>query len=316
VLGDICGAGAKLPGYSRAFADQVARLIAPLPEAMVAHSAVPPIRDRTVHLERSYRFDERSGIYALSRAINAGEATESLALLGQGAARPALAAPHIDLVLVELRHPEELASAMRTRIVDGYRPAVVATDPGEALAALDGFRVLCAHRRGPFGAEQLNAQVRRWLAAEGLVVPVDDWYAGRPILVAENDYDLQLFNGDTGMILPEARGTAALRAFFPGASGAGARSLPLSRLPAHETVFAMTIHKSQGSEFDHVVVVLPERESPILTRELLYTAVTRASRSVTVVGTAAVIAHSIGQRVCRASGIREQLWCSSRACAR
>jgi exodeoxyribonuclease V alpha subunit len=126
-------------------------------------------------------------------------------------------------------------------------------------------------------------------------------------MVTRNDYGLGLFNGDVGVLWPDASGGGSLRAFFPVAGG-GLRAVPPGRLPPHETVYAMTVHKGQGSEFDEVLLVLPDRPSPVLTRELLYTAVTRARRRVEIWGTESVVAAAVGARVQRTSGLRDALW--------
>jgi exodeoxyribonuclease V alpha subunit len=187
-------------------------------------------------------------------------------------------------------------------------------------------------RQGPYGAGAVNDRVERMLAGEG-GVERGVWYACRPVMVVRNDYGLKLFNGDVGLILPAdpaheqatlpapatqaalhggsgrsiGQGDGVWRAWFPGPGG-DFRSFPTARLPAHETVFAMTVHKSQGSEFDDVLLILPDRPSPVLTRELVYTAVTRARRSVTVCGCADVFKTAVARRVERSSGLRDALW--------
>jgi exodeoxyribonuclease V alpha subunit len=180
----------------------------------------------------------------------------------------------------------------------------------EALAALDAFRVLAAHRAGRFGVAGLNDALLDALVGER-TLPRDartaPWYHGQPVLVTENDPQLELANGDVGVVLRDGDAAGTLRAWF--ATGDGRqRAVAPARLPAHETVFAMTVHKSQGSEFQDVLVVLPPRPSAVLTRELLYTAVSRARTQVTVVGSEATIRAAIDARVQRASGLREALW--------
>jgi len=156
------------------------------------------------------------------------------------------------------------------------------------------------------GVEPVNAAVEGWLADEGLIRPEGRWYAHRPVLVTQNDYGVRLFNGDAGVVLPDE--TGELRVWFPGEAGGPPRALHPARLPPHASLWAMTVHRSQGSEFDRVVVLLPPQVSRILTRELLYTAVTRAKRQVTVVGSEEVIGGAVDRRVQRASGLRELLW--------
>src|SRR5205085_160273 len=154
---------------------------------------------------------------------------------------------------------------LRDAACRGFGVYLRAHDPRERLSRLGNFRVLCAHRRGPRGVEQINQQIEAALADAGLIRPSSVLYAGRPVMVTRNDYLLELFNGDVGIISDEDG--EARTAIFPGNQEAVRRLAP-SRLPAHQTVFAMSVHKSQGSEFEEVAVILPERASPVVTREL------------------------------------------------
>jgi exodeoxyribonuclease V alpha subunit len=180
-------------------------------------------------------------------------------------------------------------------------------DAAAALTALGTFRLLCAHRRGPHGVATWTAQIERWLASEldGFDTGDRD-YVGRPLLVTRNDYELGLNNGDTGVIV--ASGPDRLTAAFE-RSGDLVSFAP-TRLDAVETVYAMTIHKSQGSQFDTAAVLLPDPASRILTRELLYTAVTRARSHLILVGTEKMVRAAVERPVARASALRERLWSS------
>ena len=200
-------------------------------------------------------------------------------------------------------------------VVPRLRAVLEASGPAEALAALGSFRVLCALREGPWGVGAFNELVERALRRAGLVPRDREAYRGRPVMVTRNDYATGLFNGDVGVFWSDTAAGGALRVFFP-APGGGLRALLPARLPAHETVYAMTVHKSQGSEFDEVLLVLPERVSPVLTRELLYTAVTRARAGVEIWGPEATVAAAVGARVERASGLRDALWGDAPARAR
>jgi exodeoxyribonuclease V alpha subunit len=170
----------------------------------------------------------------------------------------------------------------------------------EALEALGTFRLLCAHRRGPEGVATWTDRMESWTASDER----ERWYAGRPLLVTENDYELGLFNGDTGVIVQPApdRLTAAFE------RGGVIVELSPSRLVAVDTVYAMTIHKSQGSQFQTAAVLLPSPASRILTRELLYTAATRAREQLILAGTEEAIRTAVARPVARASGLRERLW--------
>lgn len=129
----------------------------------------------------------------------------------------------------------------------------------------------------------------------------------RPIMVTENDYNLQLFNGDVGLILPDPENLQSVRAFFKGEDGI-LRGLAPALLPGHETVFALTVHKSQGSEFNRVLLILPDRDSPLLTRELLYTAITRGREKVEIWGRKSIFVSGVKRRIKRTSGLAEALW--------
>ncbi|WP_159426357.1 ATP-binding domain-containing protein, partial [Mycolicibacterium vaccae] len=176
--------------------------------------------------------------------------------------------------------------------------AALLGDGAAALSVLDGHRLLCAHRRGPFGVAHWNRQVERWLA-ESTGQPVwAQWYPGRPLLVTANDYGLGVYNGDTGVVVASPDG---LRAHV------GAQRFAPGRLGEVDTMFAMTIHKSQGSQADEVTVLLPPPDSRLLTRELFYTAVTRAKKRVQVVGTEDAVRAAIDRRATRASGLAQRL---------
>jgi exodeoxyribonuclease V alpha subunit len=180
------------------------------------------------------------------------------------------------------------------------------------MERLGDLCVLCAHRSGPLGVAGVNAQVEAWLSeGESPVIPKRadrlGWYAGQPLLVTENDHAAGLMNGEVGVVAREPEPGGALRAYFSDGRG-GLRKLPLARLPQHVTHFAMTIHKSQGSQYRHAIVVLPQQPSPIVTRELLYTGLTRASAQATVIGPVEVIRAAVATRVQRASGLGEKLW--------
>jgi exodeoxyribonuclease V alpha subunit len=181
--------------------------------------------------------------------------------------------------------------------------AARAGDGEGALACLSAHQVLCGHREGPFGVAQWSAQAESWLreavpgyAAEGR------WYVGRPLLVTSNDYQLRLFNGDTGVVVDDAgrRRAAFLR------NGAVDLLAP-SRLSDVQTVHAMSVHRAQGSQFERVTLVLPPLDSPLLTRELLYTGLTRAKEFVRIIGSRDALAAAVRRPIVRASGLRQRV---------
>jgi exodeoxyribonuclease V alpha subunit len=303
VLGDLCGpqrepcyspglisslesvAGARLPPDAR-----LEGPVAPTPNAM---------GDTVALLRRSYRFGSDSGIRRLASAVNRGDGPGALAVLG---------ADHEDARRVDLdldKNPTALGDFIADFVVPRHRRLLDAGDPTRALRALGAYRVLCAVREGPFGLHSVNRLAERALTSAGLIRPEGGRYAGQPVLVTANDYDLGLYNGDVGLLLPDpVDGT--LHAWFEGPTGP--RRLSPQRLPPVETLFAMTVHKSQGSEFDEVALILPRHDSRALTRELIYTGITRARRSVILAGSADRLIQGVARRVERSSGLRDALW--------
>lgn len=287
-----------------------------------------PLAQRTVMLRHSRRFSATSGIGQLAAAINAMDTV---------AASQLLAKPTADVVHVSAADPG--ADVLRELVREGYAnfsqildqpPAWQEHRKGAAtlsvgndvrwhrwarqlLKAFDEFRLLCAVREGPWGTKAMNTLVEQWLGVCAGEVAVDDqsWYAGRPVMLTKNDYSLGLMNGDIGIVvaLPDDTGKNRLRVVFPHSDDSElVRFVLPGRLPAVETVYAMTVHKSQGSEFDHTVLVLPDTSAPILTKELLYTGVTRARRQLSLVSPdSQVLERAISRRVRRYSGLRDRL---------
>ena len=179
------------------------------------------------------------------------------------------------------------------------------------FAAFGQYRLLVALRNGQSGVEQVNRQVEQLLVQHRLLPPRPEkglWYAGRPVMISRNDYDLGLFNGDVGITLWHTDGVKPqLKVAFPDSDG-GIRWFLPSRLPAHETAFAMTVHKSQGSEFTRVCLLLPYEWQSVITRELIYTAITRAREQFDVFSSSDSWERGVRARVQRASGLREALW--------
>ncbi|ORW05004.1 exodeoxyribonuclease V subunit alpha [Mycobacterium kubicae] len=242
-------------------------------------------------LQTSHRFGESIG--ELASSIRAGDADRVVAVLRT---------PDDHIEWIDTDDPTE--QLRKVLVPHGLllRQAAVLGDASAALATLDEHRLLCAHRRGPYGIQHWNRQVERWLS-EATGEPIwSSWYAGRPILVTANDYGLGVYNGDTGVTVV-AEG--ALRAVIAGADEPHA--FATSRLSDVETVHAMTIHKSQGSQADEVTVLLPSADSRLLTRELFYTAVTRAENKVRVVGPEADVRAAVAHRAIRATGLRRRL---------
>jgi exodeoxyribonuclease V alpha subunit len=206
----------------------------------------------------------------------------------------------------QIQPARSLPAAVRDEALRAYRHLLETDEPVEALARLGEFQILCAVRSGVFGVTELNRLVEQSLVDAGLLKKEGPWYCGRPVMITQNDYNLRLFNGDVGIVLADKEANGEMRVFFAHADGL--RKFPPSRLPQNETVFAMTIHKSQGSEFDSILIVLPGEDLPILTRELIYTGLTRARNHIEIWSPETVLRATISKRVSRSSGLRDALW--------
>jgi len=295
VLGDVVG-----PARDRLLMSPPARTLLSQSTGHDVAADEPPrgttIADGIVVLDRVHRFGE--GIATLADAIARGDADEVITVLD---AAPA----GVSWIPVDVADPaSEIALApIRDRAVSAGRTVIEVARAGaarEAIDALATFRVLCAHRRGPQGVASWNNRIESWLDIEAGA----DWYHGRPLLVTENDYELQLYNGDMGVVVQSD--ADRISAAFERSGEIQLFSPP--RLKAVDTVYAMTIHKSQGSQFDTAAVLLPDPSSRILTRELLYTAATRARELLILTGTAESVRAAVERPVARASGLRRRLW--------
>ena len=280
-----------------------------MPEsAATSDEAVFNMANAVAELKVSRRFTADSGIGQLAAAVNAGQSQRALAVFGQF---PML----LQLRLHETATESSISglALWEQDLLSGYREycELLSTPEGQqggaALQAFGRFQALVAVRQGAFGVEYLNRHTEQLLTRYGLLKrPLDSvWYAGRPVMISRNDYDLGLFNGDIGVTVQNPDG--GLRVAFESRDGDIRYLLP-SRLPSHETSFVMTVHKSQGSEFEQVMLLLPEQWQPVITRELVYTAITRARQSFILLTSPAVWQRGLGQRVERASGLRDALW--------
>ncbi|TXG87734.1 MAG: exodeoxyribonuclease V subunit alpha [Zoogloea sp.] len=323
VLGELCRRAAE-GHYTPDTVAWLAGVTGEQVPAGLVDAAGTPLDQAVAMLRHSHRFSSTSGIGRLAAAVNGGEA---------GAAEAVFAGLHADLARVEVDARAAAGEADFRRLVvdgtpsagrEGYRhyletlrntrPAAAADRAGidawaaGVLTAHGRFQLLCALRRGPWGVEGLNPRIAGWLREAGLIGADEGWYEGRPVLVTRNDYGLGLMNGDMGitLALPLADGGSQLRVAFPSGDGRnGIKWVLPSRLQAVETVFALTVHKSQGSEFTHAALALPDSLNPILTRELVYTGITRARSGFTLVDVSGsrVLEQAVARRVLRLSGL-------------
>lgn len=315
VMGQLC-AGAERGGYNADTVAWVAQHTGADISAWAGEGTA--LAQQTVMLRFSRRFGHDSAIGQWATAVNAGQVAALQALwsrtptwqaqahtpaLTQAQANAAAPAPAA-VNRLQPTHPGDPALSARVRqgwqhwlrqIQAMTNSACTDAQALAALSALSQFQVLCALREGPWGVEALNRRI-----ATSLDLPCEGWYAGRPVMVTRNDYNLQRMNGDVGLCLPHPKG---LRVAFPDGQGGVQWVLP-SRLDAVDSVFAMTVHKSQGSEFDQVCLVLPDQVQAVLTRELLYTGITRAKSQLTlVVPQAHVLLQAAQTRVVRSGGL-------------
>ncbi|HAT1622714.1 TPA: exodeoxyribonuclease V subunit alpha [Raoultella planticola] len=294
VLGDICAW--VNAGYTAGRAAQLERLTGyPVPagESDVAGA----LRDSLCLLQKSYRFGSHSGIGSLARAVNNGDRHGVRATLRQA---------FEDIVLHPLSTTEEY-EAMLKQSQAGYGRYLQLlrerAEPEALIAAFGEFQLLCALRDGPYGVSGVNEQLEQMLnRRRAITLPRHSrWYEGRPVMISRNDSALGLFNGDIGIALERGEG---LRVWFPMPDGS-IKSVQPSRLPEHDTAWAMTVHKSQGSEFDHAALILPAKIVPLVTRELVYTAITRAKQRLSIYADEQVLTQSIVARTERRSGLAD-----------
>ncbi|HWE65592.1 MAG TPA: exodeoxyribonuclease V subunit alpha [Acidimicrobiales bacterium] len=272
-------------------------VVGPVGRDSAASAPDGPLNGRVTALHRIHRFAAGSPIAALANAVRMGDAAGAIGLLSAGQPGLDWVRPDDQGALSALR---ELVAATGVEVVEAAR----AGEPARAIDALNRIKVLCATRYGSFGLFDWSDRIEADVAAQiPLLGPLTRWYVGRPVIVTANDYVNKVANGDVGVVVQHGGGpVVAIQA------GADLRLLPPSRLDRVDSWWAMTIHKSQGSEFPHAVVSLPVTSSRHLSRQLLYTAVTRAQVQVTVVATESALRAAVDQPVARASGLRERLW--------
>jgi exodeoxyribonuclease V alpha subunit len=302
VLSDLCG-----PLPANRFSREMIAAIAPYEDAQwsdhVQATETPGIHDGIIHLRKNYRFTGRGDIAQVSEAVNLGEGAPLLKSLKSRSFK--------DVSWLSLPDARQCERTLAPFILKGFRDyldlvrAAVAWE--DIFAAFEGFRVLCALRQGPFGVVAVNRRIEAVLEAERLIDRRPPHYCGQPLMITRNNAQLGLYNGDIGLILTDPERDGELSAVFPQGAGSFRRYSPW-RLPEYETAYAVTVHKSQGSEFDSVLLILSERDTPILTRELVYTGITRARTQVVIASAENPFVSAISRCIARASGLQEALW--------
>lgn len=313
VLADICHPD-FLARFSGQFSELLCRLgisadLAPGPAVQtpgLADMKPASFPDSLVELRRTYRFSPASGIQKLSLAVKLGDPALVFDVLNDESLP--------DVSWQETPSPKDIGARLREKFDRLLQDLLQADSPDRAFAVLNSFRILCALRQGPYGALAVNKSLEEIIAGQGgskhfaaAGGPLRSDFRGRPLMITRNSYSLQLYNGDVGIMLPDHETADRLLVFFPDLAG-GFRKLHPLRLPPHETVFALTVHKSQGSEFDSVLLILPDSYSPVLARELIYTAVTRARKNVEIWSGQELLKAAVAAQAHRHSGLRDAIW--------
>lgn len=296
VFGDLCAFIAT--GYSESRALELNQLTG---YQLSTHQPVASITDSICLLQKSYRFNESSGIGLLANAVKEGHYLAVNKLLSDESLK--------DVQYYPLASQQAYQAVLNDCVTyyKHYLDMIKGQEILDITLILDKFaqyRLLCAVREGKFGVEGLNKQIESLLIENKLIhlKNKEEWYIGRPIMILRNSINLGLYNGDIGITLTAEHDKSKLRVYFPFADGSIKGFSPF-RLPEHETAYAMTIHKSQGSEFDHVNIILPTDYSPLLNRSLLYTAITRAKKTVSIYATEQILSQAVKSQTQRHSGL-------------
>lgn len=290
LFADLCGSGE--PAWSEQICGKLSQLTGAEHRPAARQGGL--LDDSCILLRTGRRFHAGSGIGSLAAAVNSGAPEQAAAVL---------AADFADL---EAEHctGREREAWLRGQILRGFQGMAGAKSLEDAFAAMERFRLLCAVHKGPNGTEAVNRLAAEVLRRAGLISRDAEWHQGRPVIILRNHYDLKLFNGDTGLLWPDRE--RRLKAWFR-RSDHSLHPVTPALLPEHETAYAVTVHKAQGSEFEQVLLLLPEEESRVLSRELLYTGITRAKSKLILCADHETLATAVRFRTRRHSGLQEKL---------
>jgi exodeoxyribonuclease V alpha subunit len=298
VLGDICNQS-KPNIFSPEFAKQISNLSG---EEIESDNIPTGIQDSIIHLRENYRFPDQSGIGLLSQLVKNGEAQEALRLLRSE--------KYNDIHWTELNENKRSLKTFSDAVINGYSEYLKLAKSGgnheKIFNLYENFRILCALRVGIWGTERISDYIEKILNDAGLIDTGDIFCVGQPIMVLQNDYNLRLFNGDVGIILKDGDKNNELRAVFRDEQGKMRKFLPVN-LPRYETVWAMTVHKSQGSEFEKVLLALSDHDINVITRELIYTGITRARKEMDIWASEDLLAGATLRGISRQSGLADAL---------
>jgi exodeoxyribonuclease V alpha subunit len=294
VFGDICKRGEKT-GYSKEYIDVLKNFIDEKSISKIPVSFGFPIEDSITELKKSYRFDEKSGIGKLAEAVKNTNIKACFDIFDSGSD---------DVLFIETKNYSDFKSKIFGFADKYYKRLINEVDPYTAFKYFSEFMILSPLNDNDYGVKGLNFIIEKFLR-EQKINQEQIWYNGKPVIIIKNDYTNNLFNGDTGICLKNEKGEN--KVFFQ-SQKSGFKTFHTQRLNDWQSVFSMTVHKSQGSEFDNVLIVLPDYDTSVLTRELIYTAVTRARKKVYFLGSKSVFQKSIKKSVSRSSGLYSRLW--------
>ncbi len=296
MLGDICESG-----DTRFFSDSftsILKEISPLDfNQFTTEKSISPLSDSIIEFNKNFRFPPESGIGILSNLIKEGNLFELEKIIKKN--------EFDDIEWIENRNLESLKEFVFSRWEEIFAKLSPEMTIEDKFQIYNSFRILNAHRVGPWGSLAINKFIEAEYKRKNKIHHNTQWYPGKPIMIFENNYDFQLFNGDSGIVLEE-KGYNGVKVFFE-KPGQSYKIIEPALLPENEAFYSMTVHKSQGSEFDHILLVLPDEDSPILSRELIYTAITRAKKRVEIWGNKDVFLQAVGRKVKRTSGLSEAL---------
>lgn len=294
VMGSVCATNENI--FSGSFINRAKEVELAIPENCL-NPQPQPLTDNIVLLKKSYRFGKESGIGRLAAHILEGNSKETIQILDS--------TDFEDVQFEEYKDSSGFKEIVSDILINHFKKIIRDTEIESAMASLVQLGLLCVHRKGPLGANQVNRLAEQVLRQKEMIPATSEWYVGKPVMVTNNDYTLGLRNGELGITLRDEAGD--LKVFFQESEG-NYRSFYPSRLSYVETAYAITVHKSQGSEFDDIAVILPAHISKVSSREMLYTAVTRSRKSCTIIGNKQVLEGTVTRKIDRSSGLKDRLW--------
>jgi exodeoxyribonuclease V alpha subunit len=258
----------------------------------------PLIRDAIILLKKNYRFT--GALSGISTAVNKGDSDSLFKLLRNSNEN--------EIVWIDPEKDKNYKKRIEQHLIDLYSLYINEKDVEKAYTIFNSFRVLCALRKGPFGTETINNWIEKILKDNGLINPYRQFYNNKPVIITKNDYYSGLFNGDIGILRGDASGASGgLYIYFRDPEGSFKKYSPY-KIRDHETVYSMTVHKSQGSEFENVILILPDVPNPVITRELIYTGITRTKSRIHIIAKRNILEQGISKTINRTSGIYRALW--------